>query len=272
MNTINFNQVGGFPLTTNILAKLQTAFSIFNAFGAIVGDLTIISGCIVTGVNVSDGFVYINGEILEFKGGPIQSKVIVKEDIENLVFQNSNAYQSIKIRYVQFGTGLNAINWSEFKRGFATKDIAEQFSTIFLALDNKANASLIAPMIARIGALEARPVFSNVVRNKGYFTLGDVFSAPAGTALPVSGDCTSAIIAAYDDPGNSYINVIIENPMLADNYLVKMYVESLGIIGRDNDIGAPVYKILAKNSFKVGIAELYNSAQSIRIHFEVVEL
>lgn len=272
MNTINFNQVGGFPLTTNILAKLQTAFSIFNAFGAIVGDLTIISGCIVTGVNVSDGFVYINGEILEFKGGPIQSKVIVKEDIENLVFQNSNTYQSIKIRYVQFGTGINAINWSELKRGFATKDIAEQFSTIFLALDNKANASLIAPMIARIGALEARPVFSNVVRNKGYFTIGDVLSAAAGTTLPVSGDCISATTATGDSSNNSFVNVTFQNPMLLDSYIVKMYIESLGVIANDNDLGTPVFKILSKNSFKAAIAEISPTVQSIRIHFEVVEL
>lgn len=128
MNQINFNQVGGFPLSTNILAKLQTAFSLFNALGNIVGDLTIISGCEVSGANVGDGVVYINGEVLEFKGGLAQAKVIIKEDVENLLFENLNYYPVVKTRYATFGTGVDAINWVDFKRGFATKDIAEAFA------------------------------------------------------------------------------------------------------------------------------------------------
>ncbi len=128
MNQINFNQVGGFPLSTNILAKLQTAFSLFNALGNIVGDLTIISGCEVSGTNIGDGVVYINGEVLEFRGGLAQTKVIIKEDVENLLFENLNYYPAVKTRYVTFGTGVDAINWVDFKRGFATKDIAEVFA------------------------------------------------------------------------------------------------------------------------------------------------
>lgn len=124
MNLINFNQIGGFPLSTNILAKLQTAFSIFNALGNIVGDKTIISGCIVNGLNVADGVVYVNGEVLEFRGGLTQTKVIIKEDSENLIFQNGNSYPSIKTRYATFGTGVGAMDWIDFKQGFATKDIA----------------------------------------------------------------------------------------------------------------------------------------------------
>ena len=123
MNKIDFNQVGGFPLTTNILGKLQTAFTLFNALGNIAGDMTIISGCEVVGSTVANGVVYWNGEVLEFKGGTAQSKVILREEIENLVFGNQNSYPSIKNRYVAFGTGTGAVNWSDFKRGFATKDI-----------------------------------------------------------------------------------------------------------------------------------------------------
>jgi hypothetical protein len=107
------------------LAKLQTAFNLFNAFGNIVGDLTIISGCEVAGDNVGNGVVYINGEVLEFRGGLAQTKVIVKEDVENLLFENQNSYPVVKTRYATFGTGVGAINWVDFKRGFATKEIAE---------------------------------------------------------------------------------------------------------------------------------------------------
>lgn len=142
MNRIDFNQVGGFPMTTNILGKMQTAYSLFNAFGNIVGDKTIISGCDVTGSNTSNGVVFINGEVFEFRGGLTQSKVLIKEESESLLFQNNNAYPVVKNRYVQFGTGVGAIDWVDFKRGFPTKNIDT--------------------LIQRIEDLEARPTVGNI--------------------------------------------------------------------------------------------------------------
>jgi hypothetical protein len=69
MNTLNFNQSVGFPLETNILDEMQTSYSLFNALGAIAGNFSIISGCVLSGSTVADGVVFINGEVLEFKGG-----------------------------------------------------------------------------------------------------------------------------------------------------------------------------------------------------------
>lgn len=149
MNSINFTQVGGFPMTTNILGRMQTAYSLFNALGNIVGDLTIISGCIITGSNISDGVVYINGEVLEFRGGLIQTKVIIKEDTENLIFQNGNSYPSIKIRYATFSSGVGAIDWVDFSRGFSTKDIPN-------ALNAKVDNTTLDKVILRVAELEKK--------------------------------------------------------------------------------------------------------------------
>ena len=123
MNLINFSQLGGFPMNQQILGKLQTAFSLFNSLGAIAGDKAIISGCVLTGTTVSDGTVYVNGEVLEFRGGTQQAAVIVREIATALVFENNNSYPVIKTRFVQFGVGENSIPWAEFKRGFPTKDV-----------------------------------------------------------------------------------------------------------------------------------------------------
>ena len=142
MNRIDFNQVGGFPMTTNILGKMQTAFSLFNAFGSIVGDKTIISGCVVNGSETGSGVVYVKGEPFEFRGGATQSKVIIREDVEMLLYQNNNAYPSIKNRYIQFGTGVGAMDWVDFKRGFPTSNIDT--------------------LIQRIVDLEARPTVGNI--------------------------------------------------------------------------------------------------------------
>ena len=197
MNIIEFNQVGGFPMTTNILNKVQTAFTLFNALGNIVGDLTIISGCEVAGTNVANGVVFINGEVLEFRGGLAQTKVIVKEDTENLTFQNGNANPVIKTRYVTFGSGVGAIDWADFKRGFQTKDLVE-------ALLLKANASIVtaisdavALMYTKLNTIETgaqkqvrsdwnattgvkvidnKPDFSSPFLYKGMYDVGDVTS------------------------------------------------------------------------------------------------
>lgn len=142
MNKQDFNIINGFPLNQAALDRLQTAYSIFNALGNIVGDKTIISGCVVTNTNTSGGVVFVNGELFEFKGGVTQATVIIKEDITNLVFKNNNSYPAVKTRYIQFGSGVNEMNWSDFKQGFQTKNIEA--------------------LVQRIVALEARPIVGNI--------------------------------------------------------------------------------------------------------------
>ena len=125
MNNINFNQDGGFRLSTNILAAVQASYSLFNALGWIGGNLTIISGCEVTGSSVSDGVVFINGEVFNFKGGNIGTNVIIRENITSYPFQNGTVKPVIRERYVSFGSGTPDQNflWADFKRLFPTKDI-----------------------------------------------------------------------------------------------------------------------------------------------------
>ena len=125
MNNINFNQDGGFRLSTNVLAAVQASYSLFNALGWIGGNLTIISGCEVTGSSVSDGVVFINGEVFNFKGGNIGTNVIIRENITSYPFQNGTVKPVIRERYVSFGSGTPDQNflWADFKRLFPTKDI-----------------------------------------------------------------------------------------------------------------------------------------------------
>lgn len=142
MNKLEVNQVGGFPMTTRILDEIQKAHAVFNSLGGLAGNFTIIAGCAIVGSTVSDGFVFINGEVFDFKGGLAQSKVMIREDLENLTFQNGNANPVIKTRYVTFGTGVGAFNWADFKRPIETKEISN--------------------LIQRIADLEARPLVGNI--------------------------------------------------------------------------------------------------------------
>lgn len=126
MNKSNFNQTGGYPLTTERLQELQTAHEIFNSFGSLAGNYTIISGCNLSGSTVQNGFVYINGELLEFRQAAVTptSTVIIIETPVVRSFENGSQKPVHTVRYATFGTAETSWPWSSFKRPIETKEIA----------------------------------------------------------------------------------------------------------------------------------------------------
>jgi hypothetical protein len=148
MNTQNFNQSGGFPLQTETLNNMQTAYDIFNNLGNIAGNFSIILGCQVTGSLVANGVVYINQELLEFRGGQIGTDVIIVEEITAQEFEDGNEKDVLYVRYATFGLGATSFPWINFKRPKTTIELTEQ----------KAEQTLIETLITRITALENRPV------------------------------------------------------------------------------------------------------------------
>lgn len=148
MNKINFNQTGGFPLDTDIMGAMQTAYAIFNQLGSLAGNLAIISGCEVTGNSVSNGAVYINGEILEFRGGNIGTNVIIREESESRVFEDGATKQVIFRRYATFGTSTpdKTFAWSNFKR----------INNLIQLQENKTEKTTTEDLLRRIEALESK--------------------------------------------------------------------------------------------------------------------
>lgn len=118
MNYTNFDQAGGFPLETETLSKMQESFNIFQAFGDLVGQKSIVKGCVQVGSTISDGVIYWDGELLPFVGGGIQSKIIIKEEVTSVEFEDGEIKPTYYKRYATFGTGTTAVLWSEFKRAY----------------------------------------------------------------------------------------------------------------------------------------------------------
>lgn len=118
MNRLNFNQTGGFPLSTNILDAMQEAYSVFNTLGSLAGNRAIINGCVVSGNNVSDGVIYLNGEVLPFKGGTLGDSIIIREDTESRIFEDGATKPVIFKRYATFGSSTpeKTFAWADFKR------------------------------------------------------------------------------------------------------------------------------------------------------------
>ena len=117
MNTINFIQTGGVPFTNDVAQEFENAYKIFNAYGALAGDKTIISGCVENGSSVSDGFIYVNNELFYFEGGSKSDNIFLNEQNIDKVFEDQTTKTLIKIRTLKFGNAIdNVWAWSEFKR------------------------------------------------------------------------------------------------------------------------------------------------------------
>ncbi len=118
MNRIDYNQTGGFPLSTQILEAAQEAYKTFNQYGYLAGNnMVIITGCEpAAGGTVTDGFVAINGELLPFVGSTVTDDVIVVETADARGFEDGSVKPVIYSRYATFGSGDIAFPWVNFRR------------------------------------------------------------------------------------------------------------------------------------------------------------
>ncbi|MDK7674402.1 hypothetical protein QP547_01075 [Weeksella virosa] len=124
MNKIDVQQIGGFPLETDTLNEMQKAYNLLQAFGALSAPLAIISGCVQTGSHVANGVVYINGEVLEFRGGTMSSTVIIREETETREFENGQEKVVYRTRWATFGTSaFGSYHWADFHRTIGLKAI-----------------------------------------------------------------------------------------------------------------------------------------------------
>ncbi|MEH0007896.1 MAG: hypothetical protein V6Z82_04155 [Flavobacteriales bacterium] len=141
MNRQNFKMPGGFPLETDTLDEMQKAYSLLNALGEVAGDKAIVQGCVEDGEHISDGVVYVDGEVFAFRGGPKRDTVIVKEEAVSKTFENGQAHEVLFKRYIAFGSGENNMNWREFKRYRLVEEVAEFKGEVNESLAGKAPLS-----------------------------------------------------------------------------------------------------------------------------------
>jgi microcystin-dependent protein len=118
MNKINFSQTGGFPLETETLLKMQLAYESLQKLGNMAGNKSIVSGCTVSGSTTSDGFIFLNDELLYFEGGVTQSTIVIVESAEAVEYEDGQTKDTYITRKAVFGTGVTTFQWSHFKRLF----------------------------------------------------------------------------------------------------------------------------------------------------------
>ncbi|MDU1893038.1 MAG: hypothetical protein E6767_20370 [Dysgonomonas sp.] len=116
MNNVNFLGQDQFPWSSDTFDFLQKMILQSATLAQLGGDTYILSGCVENGLNVGDGIIVINGEVMPFKGGPKQTTIYIQETRRDV---NASGYvfsQVYRDRYAAFGLGEPQYNWADIKR------------------------------------------------------------------------------------------------------------------------------------------------------------
>lgn len=76
----------------------------------------IISGCIITGNSMTDGWIMYNGELLFFQGGTVQTNFIIEETVTQKANQSGALVDRYFVRKAKFGSGAGQVAFSTLKR------------------------------------------------------------------------------------------------------------------------------------------------------------
>ncbi len=226
MNLLDFSIKTGWPASASTWQFMQEQMLQLQLLSLLGGNNYIVSGCIVTGSNVSNGVVVINGEVMPLVGGSVQPTVTVNEVGTSRAFKDGVPRGYYKNRFASFGLGTTNYTWADFERNDPSNGVlkrlrlAEQLLTsvgsaitgINTALTTKANTadvltktntSVYAPTNDYHPATKAY-VDANSILLKGTLDVGDVASAQnemtvsLGVTLPDANYMVIATLAEKD--------------------------------------------------------------------------
>jgi hypothetical protein len=116
MNSIDLLKYSRFPLSSDTLDFLQQMAKLTAKLASMGGNSYILEGCAVAGTNAAAGTVVINGEILAFAGGTIETYVIVEETKRGVTAEGQLFEQVYISRVCRFGTGDGQVAWADLRR------------------------------------------------------------------------------------------------------------------------------------------------------------
>lgn len=146
MNKLHTEHNAGYPFDVAFLAFMQNSYRLFNSLGSMAGNKAIISGCEEIGNTITPGTVYINGELFPFEGGAKGDTVIIKEETNEVTFEDGFLRPLETIRTAAFGrsTPEKTYNWEDFKRVYNLQYLGE----------NKTDNTETEKLLKRIEKLE----------------------------------------------------------------------------------------------------------------------
>lgn len=270
MNKSNFTQTGGYPLKSERLQELQSAYAIFNAFGALAGNLTIVSGCETLGTTVKNGVVFINGELLDFKEAtatPTSTVIIIEIPIDRS-FKNGVIKTVHTLRYATFGTAETSWPWADFVRPMETK-------AMVAALQLKADKTIVDGILDRLATAEAK--LATIATGAEVNVQADMNVTDVTSDAYVKNKPEAAQVFLHkgihwvgDVESDSTFTIAIPN-VETSNYVVVGSLVSKGNVLVDNDV-TWITKNTNPTSFQLSLREGAPGAQSLEFRYVLIAL
>ena len=217
MNLLDFSYKSGWPGSASTFEFIQGQILLLQQLSLVHGSTYVISGCIVTGSNVSDGVVVVNGEILPFIGGAIQTNVVVVEAVQSKQYFDLQIRPYYKNRHATFGTAGTVYPWANFDRSTPTNGILKRMKAVeevlaTLGSDLDALETAFGSHTHTWASITDKP--NGYTRYVGSVTLGDI-GAGGGYVAPQQSRYTISI------PNQTDNNYKFKNRQLLDTAFAR---------------------------------------------------
>jgi hypothetical protein len=135
MNTIPFNDQPSFPLAADDLQNMQEYYKrIATALGTLLGGNAIISGCTVSGAQISAGVVFLNSELLPFQASVYNSNESLNYmhvvETETTRTTTEGTFVVLKERYARVTTATSSIRFGDLMRVGYLADLATKIDKV----------------------------------------------------------------------------------------------------------------------------------------------
>jgi hypothetical protein len=249
MNRYDFTKPGGFPFDQGVMQFIQNCISTAAKTAVMAGPFAFLSGGVVTGSNVSDGVVVINGEILPFTGGVIQPKIIIDELATTVAFQDGTPRVVKYVRTARFGDdGTANYPYANFKRVSVQGVLAD-------INDLNNSVTIIDDSITSINA-EITTIENTMVKKLA-----------SGTEILGNADPNQS------DAGQGGTHTISIGHMLADNNYMVLFTILSNSADPQNDLYHNVtFRAKTRTTFDVYFREAAGHVQNISLDWTLIAL
>ena len=261
MKTINFDYTGGFPLEQPVLKRMQSGTllvleALVKQLGCSDTGNYIISGCNISGANITPGIMYIDGELCPFAGAVGDATTKIKKQTNTLTapFENgTNPPVFIETVAVVNAAGTELQNFTRF---FYVQDAN------YVHTDNNFTAALLAKLNGIENGAEVNVQADWNVINP----LSDAFIKNKPSFLKV-------LHKNFADLGDVSDNdYTISFPDLGTvNYSVYVSFESAASNAGQSATYYYIVHSKTQTSFKVRMNETGNIVQALKMNYFIIE-
>ena len=235
---IDFSFNGGFPATQYMTNFMQDSYrSCFMAFAALVGDKTIVQGCDVVGGQVTNGWISVGGELIQFIGGvlPPDASVAITETPSSRLFENGSTHDVYFVKTATISTP-GTFPFADLKRLTLYKDFIDSFTNLLNAFNTHTHSW---------ASITGNP--SDYISYRGSYNFGDV------------------------NPGDMQRTVSIPDQGTTDYHVIGSWVGNDSDYDNNDDVCPPIIFNKQANSFQFGVREITSHTQNLRLEYVIIK-